>query len=278
MSIYSVVFNVILLYHKPIMSTSLRNLTVLVTRPAHQAGNLCVEIERHAGRALLFPTVAIVDVPQASIHKTVQTLTDYAMVIFLSPNAVYKVIEQIRQYWPRWPTTVHLIAIGATTAQLLRNYYPQHSIICPSSPFNTERLLAMLSTQSLRGQSVLLIQGEGGRTLLADTLRQWGVWVTQLSVYRRVLAQPSVEEIANVARAPIDVIIGTNGSGIKNLIILLHTQHFALLDVQLLVASARIAHLSRDLGFRRPALIAENATDAALMRALLDWRGEKTWI
>jgi len=44
----------------------LKGVGVVVTRPAHQAGNLAELIERAGGRAILFPTLEIFDAQDMS--------------------------------------------------------------------------------------------------------------------------------------------------------------------------------------------------------------------
>jgi uroporphyrinogen-III synthase len=49
-----------------------------------------------------------------------------------------------------------------------------------------------------------------------------------------------------------------------------------LLERQLIVISERTAHLAVELGFRHPARVAAEASDAGLLAAILEWRrGER---
>src|SRR4051794_13532664 len=98
------------------ISKPLHHLKILITRPAHQAQNLCTKITALGGQPILFPTIAIEDIAdQKNLFLQIQPLTKYDMAIFISPNAVEKALSLIQQPWPE---QLKIAAIGDGTVQV----------------------------------------------------------------------------------------------------------------------------------------------------------------
>ena len=94
-------------------------LTVVVTRPAHQAGGLAGAIEAAGGRVLRFPVVAIAPPPNpAAAQAKLADLKSYDWVIFVSANAVSAAFALAGGTLRPGPRT-RLAAIGAATAAAL---------------------------------------------------------------------------------------------------------------------------------------------------------------
>lgn len=250
------------------MTKILQGYNVLITRPIEQAQNLGQRIVQLGGDVTLFPTIAIADLAdQTAIHQQVKNLAQNAIAIFISTNAVQKSAAIIRQYWSVWPQQVHVAAIGATTAEAL------HAAglpvdFCPVQHFNSEALLALPVFQHVTGKSIIIFRGCEGRQLLAATLRARGAHVTELAVYRRIL--PALPEHALEKIRKVNVIVSTSNTCLQNLLILVDASTRAWLqNMPLLVASSRIAAQAKGLGFVKQPVIADNATDAAIIDALL---------
>lgn len=76
----------------------------------------------------------------------------------------------------------------------------------------------------------------------------------------------------------MDVIICTSHGGLKNLVGLLHPYwQDILFKKQLLVISPRLADSAKKLGFVKPALISDNATNTAILQTLFSWREQSQW-
>ena len=102
------------------LNKSLNDVRVLVTRPAHQAKNLCELLEKQGGVAIRFPTLAIaaLENTQAIQAGLAQWMT-YQWLIFISVNAVtmhsyYSVDDKIKKN-----NSVRIAAIGKATAEAL---------------------------------------------------------------------------------------------------------------------------------------------------------------
>jgi len=255
---------------------SLHGLCTLITRPAHQAQDLAMHTQSSGGRVIYFPTLEIIGTKNIrKIILKMKKLNQYDLVIFISPNAVFKTAKYFQAFWPAWPRNLKIIATGPGTALSLK----KHKLPCDNYPeknFNGIGLLKLKALQNIKQKKILIIKGEGGRQYLAKSLKARGAQIDNLSVYKRQL--PTVNKIDIPNLEIIDVIICTSHSGLKNLISLLypHWQDI-LFQKQLLVISARLAHSAKKLGFVKPPLISDNASHADIVQTLFSWREQSLW-
>jgi uroporphyrinogen-III synthase len=242
---------------------------VLVTRPAHQAENLSRLIEEWGGLAVKFPTLAIVPLNDScTIQNTLAHLDRYQWLVFISANAVtmhsyYSDSVKMEQF-----KSVQIAAIGKATAQALAQAGLPVDLV-PESGYNTEALLAMPQMQQMKGQSCLIIRGEGGREELATTLRSRGATVEYLDVYKRIIpALDSSQVSLLLAQDKLDVITATSGDALQNLLIMLEEKnHQQLFEVPLVVISNRIRQIAADMGFKRIA-VTSSPSDAAILETV----------
>ena len=242
---------------------------VLVTRPAHQAENLSHLIEEQAGVAVRFPTLAIAALDDScTIQNTLAHLDRYQWLVFVSANAVtmhsyYSDGVKMERFKP-----VPIAAIGKATALALAQAGLPVDLV-PESGYNTEALLAMPQMQQMKGQSCLIIRGEGGREELATTLRSRGATVEYLDVYKRIIpALDSSQVSLLLAQDKLDVITATSGDALQNLLIMLEEKnHQQLLEVPLVVISNRIGQIAANMGFKRIA-VTSSPSDAAILETV----------
>lgn len=254
--------------------TDLAGITVLVTRPEHQARRLCELIEQAGGRAVRFPLIAIAapDDPGPAMGIATQ-IDNYDIAIFVSTNAVDYGVDLIRRARGELPTRPRLAAIGAATAQRLETRWRRPDVV-PAGGFDSETLLATDAMRHVRGRRIAIFRGSGGRELLGDTLRQRGAHVDYADVYRRLKPQgKTLPLLHDGARDNIDVIVVTSNEGIENLLELTSdAARPALLKLPLALMSRRGAELAATRGFIGPLLVAASATDEALVDAIRHWR------
>jgi uroporphyrinogen-III synthase len=140
----------------------LAGVTVVVTRPVHQAEKLCQLIESRGGNVLRFPTLEITAPGnQAILAEIIQRLADFNIAIFISPNAVewgMKFIHKTGQL----PTQLKIAAVGQGTANKL-SALARPADIFPTEQFNSEALLAMDELGDVSGKHIVIFRGEGGR-------------------------------------------------------------------------------------------------------------------
>jgi len=232
---------------------------VLITRPAQQGQILGEKIATLGGRFILLPTIEIAEASdQKLLQAQIQQLDKQDIAIFISPNAVQKTAPLIQQ----WPLKVKVGAVGSSTAETLHACHLPVDFY-PTEKLSSEGLLALPALQQVSGKKIMLFQGEGGRELLATTLRQRGAEVTEVIAYRRILPA-----IAKLPSEEVDIVICTSQTSLENLLTLVGER---LLNKPLLVSSQRLAEIASILGFIKPPLIADNATDEALIKALMTW-------
>jgi uroporphyrinogen-III synthase len=172
------------------VNQTLKDCHILVTRPAHQAANLCQLIEAQGGVAVRFPTIEIVGVDDLPDNPTLATnplskLSNCHWLIFISANAVNFALKANGGKITKFKVT-QIAAIGQATAKELELSGLQVDLV-PQTGLDSEALLAMPELQAIKGQDILIVRGQGGREELADALRSWGANVEYWEVYKRVI-------------------------------------------------------------------------------------------
>ncbi len=248
----------------------LNGLGVLITRPAHQAGHLADLVAAAGGRPIRFPALAIRDLSASpAVQSQLALLADYHLAIFISPNAVRYGLSAIHRHGGL-PAGLRLATVGKGSANALEQALGNAPDIVPTDNYDSEALLALPALQTVTGQRILILRGEGGRELLAETLRQRGATVDYLEVYRRECPDTSESEPDWLDKA--DIITITSSEALHNLLSLTaEARRSELLAKPLIVVSERTAALAKQLGFRHPALVASRAGDEAMLQALFDW-------
>lgn len=249
-------------------ATPLQNKTVLVTRPSGRHHNLCRLIEEQGGTCLHYPVISIEPPPQLDIElllKLREQLYSFTMAIFISPTAV----EQSAIYFPVLPEHFTVVSLGSKTTKALLAQNIQVDIEAPEH--NSESLLRLAEFQMphIDGQRILIFRGNGGRALLGDTLARRGAQVRYVETYQRQLPpHPPLDE-QQVTR--LDAITISSNESLDNLITLMEDPT-PLIDIPILVPSARAVTLARQHGFKT-IIQADNATDEAFLDALLQHLG-----
>ena len=172
---------------------------VVITRPAAQAEALALRLSASGCPVRLFPLLEIQPLADtAELSATLAKLNDYAMVAFVSPNAIDAVFAHLAD----WPKNVIAAVVGEGSRIALARHGvtdANATIISPSDKQRTdsETLLLELDLDALRGKKVLIVRAESGRELLADQLRAAGVDVEQIVAYQRLA--PTLDQARLVA-------------------------------------------------------------------------------
>jgi len=142
----------------------------------------------------------------------------------------------------------------------------------PAGQMSSEGLLALPGLQCVDGQRVLIVKGCGGRDTLRSALNHRGARVDELCCYRRRAVQLDGETLGTLLRrCRIDVVLISSGESLAALGELLRPgESSKFSSLCLIVPSARVAGLAREAGFR-DVVVADNASDAAMLRALENW-------
>ncbi len=250
--------------------TDLDGIVVMVTRPAHQARPLCDRIESRGGRVICFPVLEIVAAePTALLKGLIERLGEFDLAIFVSANAVARGVPMALTSGG-WPPATRVAAVGERTAAELARFGLTVDIR-PERGFDSESLLAVADLNNVAGKRIVIFRGQGGRELLAETLRQRGATVDYAEVYRRARPAAALGEVLHTKPFPHAVVI-TSGEGLHNLLAMAHGRdRQRLLAVPLVVISHRIGDTARALGFTHPPIVARQASDEAIVKAIGDW-------
>jgi uroporphyrinogen-III synthase len=250
---------------------------VVITRPRQQAEPLARAVAALGRTPVLLPLLEISPLQDDGELRTVLAgLASYALVAFVSPNAIEAAFAHIA----RWPEGVDIAVVGeGSRAALAKHGVVEGSvrIHCPQDPAHSdsEHLLRVLDLAQLAGRRVLVVRGEGGRELMPDALRGAGAAVETVAAYRRAVPALSPElatRLRGLLAEPNDWII-TSSEALRGLVFLvdqlgeLHQQlQQQLRQQRLIVPHARILETARGLGFTR--LTLTGSGDERLLAAL----------
>jgi uroporphyrinogen-III synthase len=248
---------------------------VVVTRPPAQAAELQRRVVAAGRHAILFPLLEIQPLPdQHALRQALRTLENYALVAFVSPNA----IDAAFAARPDWPHGVPLAVVGEGSRQALQRHgvTPDSTrIFCPVDPdqSDSEGLLQALDLAALHDQPVLIVRGETGRELLGDALRAAGAQVTTVAAYRRVMPafdEQRRRELAGLVHSQNDWLV-TSSEALRFLLDMVTRLNEAeavakMQQQRIIVPHMRIAETARALGFVN--IVQSRSGDDGLIAAL----------
>jgi uroporphyrinogen-III synthase len=249
-------------------SLPLSGLSIVVTRPCEQAGQLSKLIEQSGGKAILFPLLEISPAADAQpLRALVARLHEFQLAIFISPNAVRYGMEALREGgFSVLPTSLKIATVGQGSARALRDW-GVNDVIVPQHGYDSEALLAVPELQNVQGWHVVIFRGDGGRELLGDTLKARGATVEYAACYQRSKPQQAVGPL--LAAHP-DAISVTSSEAIANLWDMLdEAGRTQLARVPLFVPHARIAAAAHQLGWREVVITAGG--NDGLLSGLVAW-------
>lgn len=244
--------------------------TIVVTRPKAQAGPLAEAIAAAGGVPLIFPLLEISPAEDpAPLIAAAQHLADYTLAIFISPNAVDYALPVLLAEAGTWPPRLTPAAVGQGTVKALAVRGVDHCV-APTERFDSEALLALpeLAAARVAGCRVAIFRGDGGRELLADSLRERGAEVDCITCYRRSGPSEGVAPLLAAWHAGrLDALTVSSSEGLRYLVDLLDAEGRSLLQkTPVFVPHARIAENARILGLSK--IILTDAADAGLLAGL----------
>lgn len=264
--------------------------TAVITRPVGQSDGLAVRLAQHGVRTLDFPLISIAPViDEAPLRAALGALERYALVVFVSPNAVDRAFACYATVSSIWPPALPVAVVGpASVAALARHGVaaPEHRVVSPSGAeeeeparFDSESLYAALEktfgANAFAGKRVLIVRGDGGREWLAERLREAGAEVETVAAYRRVVPEPPIAAWTQVHAllegAPHAWLV-TSSEGVRNLDELAREHLTAgeiveLRHAPLVAPHPRIAETARSMGFDR--ITVSGAGDERIVETLL---------
>ena len=256
---------------------------VVITRPLAQARPLAARVAALGRTAELLPLLEITPLPDTGpLQAKLSHLSDYALVAFVSPNAIDAAFAHIKQ-WPQG-VTLAVLGEGSRAALAAHGVTPEQvDIVSPADAAHSdsEHLLQTLDLAALKDRKVLIVRGESGRELMADGLRAAGAQVEVVAAYRRAVPAltPALKEQLKLLLVQQNDWLITSSEALRGLLDLLEQmgkeqpadapqQNYVVLmqQQQLIVPHARIAETANNLGFTR--LTLTGSGDERLLGAL----------
>jgi len=224
---------------------------IVITRPREHAAALASRIREAGGVPILFPTIEILPPDNRNaLADVIARLDRFQLAIFISPTAAMKGHELVSAA-RAWPKSLRVAAVGAGTEKTLAGL-GFDSVIAPSGQADSEALAMLPELQNLRGQSVVIFRGQGGREWLRATLESREARVDYAECYRR--ARPAADVGPLMARwqsGGIEAVSVTSAEGLANLFDMLGpTGRGYLSAAPVFVPHARIAAAAGELGVR----------------------------
>lgn len=238
---------------------------LLVTRAEPEASEQCLALAAQGVFASVLPALEIQPLPVTAQQQALLAQR-YDAAIVVSKAAARLCLQRLAgQPLPseQW------FAVGEGTGRLLMD--AGLGAHWPSQGEDSEALLALPAlTRALAGPAprVLIVRGEGGRELLAGSLRERGASVDYLELYRRACPLGSAGEPATrVAAERLNGLVVSSGQGLEHLHALAAGRWPELAGLALFVPGQRVAAQARLLGAQQ-VIDCQGASTAALVSAL----------
>jgi len=217
---------------------------LLLTRPREECAASAAFLAAHGVYSASLPLLEIEPLAGDALPGA---LRGYAALIVVSKPAARLVLDLLDDgcaHDTAW------FSVGAASAAILAER--GLPVVYPADGDDSEALLRLPALQAaLRGDQprVLILRGEGGRELLADTLRARGARVDYLELYRRRLPEyPPGTLVARVAAERLNGLVVSSGQGLEHLRRLAGDAWTGLSRLPLFVPSPRVAELARAAG------------------------------
>jgi uroporphyrinogen-III synthase len=242
---------------------------LLLTRPAEESQSLAHVLEQEGVYSASLPLLEIHPSPVSEeIRSIIFNLAAYSAVIVVSKPAARLGLEMVDEVWPQ-PPMQPWFTVGAATAQILDDYGLR--VFFPEQGDDSEALLELPQLQEAicgYDPKVLIMRGEDGRELLAERLRERGVAVDYLPLYRRHLPYyPAFALPQRVEAERLNGLVVSSGQGFQHLRELAGDAWPDLAQLPLFVPSPRVAELAREAG-ALTVVDCRGASASALLAAL----------
>lgn len=246
------------------MNVSSNTLTVINTRPAHQATELSRKLWEINVSPIEFPTIEIRD-PDTwdSVDDAIHNLQDYDWLVFTSQNGVERFIRRARSLdvEPSESMDHRVAAIGPTTTERLEDYGINVDV-CPDE-YRSEQLAVSLLSKVRDDDKLLLPRSNISRPVLVDTLNDHGLHVREVHPY--ILTAPeqhASDTLERIRTERVDLIALTSSMTARNFHELTEEYELTHLHDRPTACIGPItAGTARDLGFKTPVVAEEYTTD-----------------
>ncbi len=242
-------------------------ITILVTRPEHQADDLATRLRSLGADVLYQPAIEIAPPDDWSkVDAAIDRLREFDWLVFSSGNGVHFFMQRLlaRGFDARRLASARLAAIGPATAEALAEFH----LVADIQPdeYRAEALAEALGPQA-KGKRVLLLRASRGREVLSEMLSAAGASIEQVVVYEsRDVSDADEAIIAALAAGKIDFTTVTSSAIARSLVSLFGN---ALSKTKLAAISPLTAEVLAEAGYPA-AVVAKSYTSEGIIAAILD--------
>lgn len=191
---------------------------ILVTRASDKAEELVEQLETLGAEVECLPAIALEPVRHNGLFRTMVTRAPKAdWVFFTSPEGIGWFARALKPYRKdlRWLSGCHIGAIGSKTAAAIEGW-GLHVDFVPKQ-FSQEGILKDFPGRVLRGKRALILSAEGSREVLAQGLREQGMQVMKVPIYRTVAPRTVKAMVTTLFQRPFDAVTVTSASCVEHL-------------------------------------------------------------
>jgi uroporphyrinogen III methyltransferase/synthase len=250
----------------------LTGISVAITRPPHQAGELRDLVEAEGGRPILFPTIEILPPAEwAGCDAAIDGLDGFDGVIFTSPNGVSNFIDRAvaRGKAAARLCAKEIFAVGEATAKALS----ARGVAVTAMPerFTSADLAKTIGGGGIEGRRFLFPAGSLTPPAMADSLGRMGASVDTVVVYTTAApAHDDVDAFYSMVRdGKVSWITFTSPSTVDNFAKIFTGGRAGTVRTmsRIAVIGPTTAHAAEEAGFR-PDAVAQKSTAAGLVEAI----------
>lgn len=228
---------------------ALKGLPVLLTRPPTQASEWVLQLRALGAQVEHIPTLAISPLPAP--NDLAEQLQGADFGVFVSANAVNALAAAQQAQGLSIAFDWH--CVGKATEKIATE---QGFRVLRNEAIDSETLLQNEALQNVTNKRCVIVRGEGGRTLLGDTLISRGAQVDYCELYRRDGAWQNAELLASylTSMAGMPHVILASSVDSLNYTFLLAEKREMRANVQqatILVPGKRVADAAEQLGARQ---------------------------
>lgn len=241
---------------------------IVILRARHQAHALANALSEEKAITHIVP---LIDIIPLDLHQHLNAWQQmFAQADFLIVTSANAVLCAPASLFEALHPNVFIVTMGKASTQALKEKYP-HLMVHYTAPngATSESVLAETHLQpaKVHQKKIVILAGEGGRTVLADTLSARAADLKLLKVYRQQKPQLDMDNIiSDLEKNKKLCFVATSASIVENLLSLTQRYQDWLLEQPLVVVSQRVCEQARGLGFKR-VYVAHGAQPSEIVQA-----------
>lgn len=238
-------------------------MNILITRPHGKGDALAQQLQQAGYQATLFPVLKLNYLTPTPSELT--PLLNADKIVFISQDSV-KALLALK---PEINTKAQFYAVGQQTADAVWEAFGVRAAL--PKQHDSDGLLALKSLQQVDSQNMVLVKGKGGRTVIAESLKQRGAFLNNVVVYERLAVDDEPQKwLDHWQNINVNGIVITSNAAVDAIFRdLIQVQLNWLSQRQFYVASQRIGeHLELQSINKTNIHIAAGASDSALFSCI----------